>query len=360
MTWKLSRYRKGDLVEIRSKEEILATLDERGGTDGMPFMPEMLRFCGRRFRIVAVAHKTCDTARQTWKGRRLISTVHLEGARCDGSAHDGCQADCNLFWKDQWLKPATQSGSDSRKTINASGGNVHCNEAQLLANTRTANNLAEKAPRYYCQATEMYSATVPLAWWDPRQYIFDIVTRNHSMGHVLRVVFLAFLRSLLPWIPFGYQLYKNFHDCMHDRLSGRPAPSLQGKISKGSMTPTGKLALKPGEVVRIKTKQEIEATIGTDGKNRGLSFDPEEMAPYCGRTVKVQKSVTKIIDEPTGKMLTMKQPCIMLEGVVCRAEYARNRLNCPRAIPSYWRELWLDRVEDGESPVPGTKNAPKG
>jgi hypothetical protein len=41
----------------------------------------------------------------------------------------------------------------------------------------------------------------------------------------------------------------------------------------------------------------------------------------------------------------MKQPCIMLEGVVCNAEYASGRLNCPREIPSYWRELWLERVE---------------
>ena len=70
------------------------------------------------------------------------------------------------------------------------------------------------------------------------------------------------------------------------------------------------------------------------------------MAPYCERIVKVRKSVTKIIDEPTGKMLHMKQPCIMLEGVVCNAEYASERLNCPRAIPCYWRELWLERVEN--------------
>ena len=72
------------------------------------------------------------------------------------------------------------------------------------------------------------------------------------------------------------------------------------------------------------------------------------MAPYCGRVVKVYKSVSKIIDEPTGKMLHMKQPCIMLDGVVCKAEYASCRLNCPRVIPSYWREIWLERVEDNQ------------
>src|SRR4051794_26168577 len=31
-----------DWVQVRSREEILATLDENGQLDGMPFMPEML------------------------------------------------------------------------------------------------------------------------------------------------------------------------------------------------------------------------------------------------------------------------------------------------------------------------------
>jgi hypothetical protein len=32
----------GDVVEVRSAAEILATLDENGALDSMPFMPEML------------------------------------------------------------------------------------------------------------------------------------------------------------------------------------------------------------------------------------------------------------------------------------------------------------------------------
>jgi hypothetical protein len=380
MTWKLSRYRTGDLVEVRSKEEILATLDQHSSVDGMPFMPEMLQFCGRRFRIGAVAHKTCDTARQTWKGRRLQATVHLAGLHCNGLAHGGCQAECNLFWKDEWLKPTADNKDGSASTgaaMHASAGG--CTEAQLLANTQRSSGVEGEEPYYSCQATKMYEATQPLAWWDIRQYVFDVVTRNHSAGQVLRVLFLAILRWLLSqwhkreyefvvtgnhsidsvfrvifissprWllehVPFGYRFFKGFHDQMHQWLSGRASPSLHGQIPDGTPTPTGRLDLKPGEYVRIKTKAEIEQTIHMDGKNRGLFFDPDEMAPYCGRVVKVRKSVTKIIEEPTGRMLHMKQPCIMLEGVVCKAEYASCRLNCPRAIPSYWREIWLERIE---------------
>ena len=36
--------RVGEVVEVRTAEEILATLDEHGALDSLPFMPEMLRF----------------------------------------------------------------------------------------------------------------------------------------------------------------------------------------------------------------------------------------------------------------------------------------------------------------------------
>lgn len=345
MPWKLSRYRTGDWVEVRSKQEILATLDGHGCVEHLPFMPEMFRFCGGRFRVSAVAHKTCDTARKTG-GRRLQTAVHLAGARCDGSAHGECQAECYLFWKDVWLKPVDDKRNSSARLADAlSQTQSIWTEAHLFANTHLNAGAQEEEPRYYCQATQMYDATQPLAWWDMRQYVFDVITGNHSPSRVLRVLWLAALRSLLPRVPFGYRLFKAFADRMHLWLTGRPSPSLAGQIPAGAPTPNGRLDLKPGEYVQIKSQTEIEQTIGINGKNRGLWFDPEEMAPYCDRVYRVRKSVTKIIDEPTGKMLHMKQPCVMLEGVVCKAEYASCRLNCPRAIPSYWRELWLRRVE---------------
>jgi hypothetical protein len=62
----------------------------------------------------------------------------------------------------------------------------------------------------------------------------------------------------------------------------------------------------------------------------------------------VRERVTTIVDEKTGKLVHMKQPCIMLEGVVCTSEYSQCRLLCPRAIPPFWREIWLERVEVGQ------------
>ena len=95
--------RVGDLVEVRSADEIMATLDERGELENLPFMPEMLKFCGQRLTVDKVAHKLCDTISGTGL-HKMENAVHLTDSRCDGTAHGGCQTACLLYWKEAWLK----------------------------------------------------------------------------------------------------------------------------------------------------------------------------------------------------------------------------------------------------------------
>ena len=108
-----SKLHAGDWVQVRTPEEILATLDGNGCLDGMPFMPEMLASCGRRLRVFKRAHKTCDTI-ESYVIRKLGRTVHLEGSRCDGSAHGGCEAACQLFWHEAWLRPVAAPAGSAR------------------------------------------------------------------------------------------------------------------------------------------------------------------------------------------------------------------------------------------------------
>jgi hypothetical protein len=54
-----------EVVQVKSEREILGTLDECGELDGLPFMPEMHKFCGQRFTVYRRAHRLCDTATQT-------------------------------------------------------------------------------------------------------------------------------------------------------------------------------------------------------------------------------------------------------------------------------------------------------
>src|SRR5262245_29214233 len=121
------KLKAGDWVVIRSKEEILATLDSNGRLDELPFMPQMLNYCGQRFKVFKRAHKTCDTVNWTG-GRRLENAVHLE-LRCDGAAYGGCQAGCLIYWNEAWLTPL--SGA-SQTSVSQAG----CTEEAVRAATR--------------------------------------------------------------------------------------------------------------------------------------------------------------------------------------------------------------------------------
>jgi hypothetical protein len=103
------------------------------------------------------------------------------------------------------------------------------------------------------------------------------------------------------------------------------------------------LNLQPGELVRVKSHEEILKTLDTNSRNRGLYFDAEEV-PYCDETHRVLKRVTRILDEKTGRMQELKTPCVILDSVICQSRYSECRLFCPRSIYPYWREIWLERV----------------
>lgn len=339
MMWTLPNLRTGDRVRVRTKEEILATLDAQGTVDGMPFMPEMLQYCGRELAVASVAHKTCDTANRTG-GRKLDRTVHLTGSRCDGSAHGGCEAECNIFWKEVWLERLddVRGAAPARKS--------DFSATQLEKCTRASGS--ENGPvRYRCQATQLFAASKPLAWWNVRQFLLDIRMGNASTGEVFRVLWLAMMYQLLR-IPVGFRVWNSLYAWMHARLTGRPSPHVVGTIPTGDPTPATPLGLKPGESVRIRPANEIAITLNRNNKNRGIWFGPE-MTPYCGGTYRVRRRVSQIINESTGEMMQMKTPCITLDDVLCKGHYSDGRLFCPRLITPYWREMWLERVQRDSS-----------
>ncbi|MEV4176205.1 hypothetical protein [Nonomuraea sp. NPDC049709] len=315
-------FRVGDLVEVRSEAEILATLDERGELDGLPFMPEMLAYCGRRLTVHKVAHKLCDTQARTGL-RKMERAVHLTGARCDGSAHGGCQTACSLYWKEAWIRRVAGEPAPPVQ------------EPRLLplleVNTRKPAGDGG-AERFACQATELLRAAptcLPLK--NVTQYVTDV--RSGNVGP------LRTLQSLA--IGLFNRLQHLARRVLPRRLwlrSGLPWGFLKGRVT--GPTPAQTLDLRPGELVRVKPKEEILKTLNADLLNRGMGFE-QEMARYCGRTARVQARVERCIDEKTGAMLHMKNPCIVLEEVVCEGVHS---LNCPREFVPFWREIWLERA----------------
>src|SRR5262249_55168967 len=124
----------------------------------------------------------------------------------------------------------------------------------------------------------------------------------------------------------------------------RPVP-LRGPGNQS--TPSERLELQPGDVVKVRRASEIAATLDKDGKNRGLSFE-REMLSYCGRTLRVKDRVRRIIDDKTGRMLNIPKDSLILDGVVCSGERTAGAWFCPRQIYPFWREAWLRRVEPSD------------
>jgi len=338
MKLKMSKLRVGDWVEVKSKEEILRTLDGNGWLDGMPFMPEMFAFCGKRFQVYKRAHKTCDTVFPV-RGRRVESSVHLD-TRCDGSFHGGCQAGCMLFWKEAWLKRVGHlSGEEAIASVAQEAAG--CTEAAVEANAKVASN--DGTAMYVCQATRLPYASSNLEWWEVGQYIEDYRSGNVGLWRLLcgAVYFLYYFLSQAG-IGLGRPMRWTF-DHLNFLWHGSAFPRRAGKIPLGEPTPVQSLNLQPGELVRIKPYREILETLNAQNRNRGLYFDAEEV-PYCGRTYRVLRRVERIVNERNGKMQQMKVPGIILDSVICEARYSECRLFCPRSIYSYWREIWLERA----------------
>ncbi len=341
------RLHAGDWVTVKSADEILATLDAKGCLEGLPFQPEMLAWCGRRMRVRASAHKTCDTITKTG-GRRMNGVVHLEGSRCDGSAHGNCQADCSFFWKEQWLR-FEQDAGPGRPPDHALAPIAGITLAGLSAATLQAPAPAAGDEVWVCQATRLLDASEPLSGRNVRQYLMDVASGNWRIVPLARALCFAGFRQLLA-LGVGYRALTRIHEIYRRLAGGLPLKREGGPIPVGSPTPAATLDLQPGELVRVKSLDQILPTLNILSQNRGMRFD-KEMAEYCGQRFRVLRRVDRIIDEANGRMVRMKTPCIQLEGTVCKALCSQGRLGCPRAIQEYWREIWLERVtESGAQP----------
>jgi hypothetical protein len=97
------------------------------------------------------------------------------------------------------------------------------------------------------------------------------------------------------------------------------------------------LNLQPGELVEVKSEQEVRATLDEHGRHRGLLWMPG-MARFCGNTYKVHKRVETIMLESTGELRKIRHT-VLLADVMCE-----NLYGCDRSCFHYWREAWLRRV----------------
>jgi hypothetical protein len=301
------KLRKGEWVEVKSALEIAQTLDANGAMDGLPFMPEMAPFCGHRFRVLRRAEKTCVEV--TVGAPPLVhefiqkDLVVLEGLRCSGKDHGGCQRACVYFWKAAWLRK-----------VEASTAPVAQQAGQDILHAKMKTMVSPG--QYFCQSTELIKVTRLMT--RPRLVLTcfrELVSHNRGFFEMTRLILVPLWHKIVKRIP-------------HRRLTG---------VLK--RTPVGSLDLQPGELVEVKSKSEIVQTLDDRNCNRGLLFD-FLLCKYNGK-YRVRNRLDKMIIESTGHMFKL-QNTVILEGVNCTCSYTTG--GCPRQDPVYWREIWLKRV----------------
>ena len=300
----------GLVTGSRSKiaREIAETLDAEGELQGLPFMPEMLQFCGQRMRVVRRAEKTCiEYPGGGYKIREFLNNdaMVLEGTRCSGQDHDGCQRACTIFWKKAWLRKLEDP--EVASPVTSSG------KEELRAKLKTKAS----PTRYICQSTELAKATQAMTRGRILSKCIDEI-RSGSRG-ILEMTSLVVA-------PMWRKATRKI-----------PRKQLAGNLKR---TPVGNLALQPGEWVTIRPASEIAETLDNRGRNRGLSCD-YGMSSHSGEKFRVRHRLDRMISEPTGEMRKV-EATVVLEGLNCTCANVVG--GCPRQDFIYWREIWLKRL----------------
>lgn len=305
-TWRSPR---AQLMRVKSPSEIWKTLDADGKLDGLPFMPEMVVYCGSYVRVHRSARRTCVVGHGF---REMKDAVFLQDARCDGSFHDHCHRACLLFWKKEWLAPA-----EAAPVAQSEWSADDAAAAERLRRLPTRDG-----PRYTCQSTALKAATTALHRWDVRPLLREIVAGELSLSDFVRILIRTLRRRA---------------------SGGNPKRQLIGAAGQKSR---GSLDLRRDEWVVLKPIEELRKQLDEHGRNCGLNFPPT-MHHAIGRSYRVAFPVRQIILEQTGTMVKLNNT-VALDGLLCEG---LDVANCPRGEYLYCRESWLQRTAESADRV---------
>ncbi|NOZ81322.1 MAG: hypothetical protein GXP63_06655 [DPANN group archaeon] len=117
-----------------------------------------------------------------------------------------------------------------------------------------------------------------------------------------------------------------------------------GKAATNASVQGNAAVLHPGDLVRVRSREEILSTVNRWNQLKGCAF-MEEMWPFCGSTQRVLKRVEKFLDE-RDYLMKKCRGIVILEGVFC--EGTKDFGACDRTCFFFWREEWLEKVEGAE------------
>jgi len=97
----------GDIVRVRSREQIKATLDRWNQLKKCAFMEEMWPYCGTTQKIFKRVENFLDE--RDYLIKKCKGIVALEGVFCEGTKDFGpCDRSCFLFWREEWLEKTVE------------------------------------------------------------------------------------------------------------------------------------------------------------------------------------------------------------------------------------------------------------
>ena len=95
-----ARLEAGDIVRIRSREQITATLDRWRSLKGCGFLEEMAAHCGTTQKVMKRVERFIDE--RDYRAKKASGVVLLEGLMCSGGGR--CDRACFFFWREEWLE----------------------------------------------------------------------------------------------------------------------------------------------------------------------------------------------------------------------------------------------------------------
>ena len=154
----------GEWVEVESEEAIYATLDDEGTLDALPFMPEMRKLCGRRFRVKARADRTiCEVVHDPPHGGR--GAPRRRALRRRGPRR---------------LLPRVPDLLEGGLAPSRRAGGAGARGTRPAAPSPPPRLVTRKGDRYFCQATELARATHHLPAWRLDLHVAALVTEGVS------------------------------------------------------------------------------------------------------------------------------------------------------------------------------------
>jgi hypothetical protein len=150
--------------------------------------------------------------------------------------------------------------------------------------------------------------------------------------------------KLLGFFEVLWQSHRRLHRILKRRV--HYLKNLAAQLNKSCTSaehaakPVQGIRLQAGDRVRIKSKEEIQATLNHWNQLKGCSF-MDEMWPYCGTEQRILKRVEKFLDE---RDYLIKKCCgiVILDGVFC--EGTRDFGSCDRTCFFFWREEWVEKI----------------